>query len=364
MKKWGYIFILSLLLTACQNQSNEKSYNMVQKELTEALETQSPYEHEFVRGIYISPESDPKNSSTGEHISVHLYYNDDSSIEQDFILVRDTVVNYSETNNCSFSSLTINIQKSLSGNIYWHSNDFESGSYNNELSGNTLYDITLEELANLDVATLSNNTIAPPVKISNDLIGRGISDSGRSEPQYVGVSGYIVVGTKQEDDLKSTDTFAETPWTIPSHLKNSNALLHKTEVVVKSQKLKHEGWGRYSGQLTVEITNTKEQTIIDVSNFITKPYWTYDDLIEASKIGYFIAEYHQKSSYYPVDRDNKKVSLEDGTKVLVTGSTGTYSGNAPNKTLNSIEAIVYKEWKYEYGGVDVYFNPKDLTLIY
>ena len=199
---------------------------------------------------------------------------------------------------------------------------------------------------------------------SQNIEGRGRSDSGRSEPQYVGVTGYIVVNHDQEYDLERTDTFIETPWTIPTLTNENNTLNHKTEVVVKSQNLKHEGWGSYSGQLTVEITETKEECIIDVSNFITKPYWTYDDLTEASKIGYYIAEYHQISSDYPVNRDNKNVNLDDGMKILVVGSSGLLSGNAPDHNIYTVKAKVFKEWQYGYGGVDIFFNPQDLTLIY
>ena len=135
-------------------------------------------------------------------------------------------------------------------------------------------------------------------------------------------------------------------------------------MVVKSQNLTHEGYGNYSGQLTVEIVDTKADAVIDVENFITKPYWTYDDLTEASKIGYCIAEYHQKSSNYPVDKDNEKEKLEDGIKVLVVGSTGLIAGSSLNSTIHSVEAIVFKEWRNGYGGVEMYFNPDDLTLIY
>ena len=39
-------------------------------------------------------------------------------------------------------------------------------------------------------------------------------------------------------------------------------------------------------------------------------------------------------------------------------------GNRPDREKNPIEAIVYKEWTYGYGGVHVYFNPQDLSIIY
>lgn len=196
----------------------------------------------------------------------------------------------------------------------------------------------------------------------SELNGRGISDSGRSEPMYVGVIGYIAISSEQEYVLERTDNFVETPWIILSD--NGEALEHKTEIIVKSQELKHEGWGSYSGLLTVERTDTKEEVIINVKNFITKPYWTYEDLNEAAKIGYYMAEYHQIGPNYPVTRNNEKVDLEDGLKVLVIGPTGMYGGDAPDRNVNSVEGIVFKEWQLGYGGVSVFFDPQDLTIIY
>ena len=49
-------------------------------------------------------------------------------------------------------------------------------------------------------------------------------------------------------------------------------------------------------------------------------------------------------------------------RVLVTGITGTYRNVKPSET--GIDAVVWKEWKYGYGGVTVHFNEEDLTIIY
>lgn len=205
--------------------------------------------------------------------------------------------------------------------------------------------------------TANENIINP-----SEMNGRGRSDSSREEPQYVGITGYVVIGSEQENALKKADGFMETPWTIS--LSNGELLEHKTEVVVKSQELKHEGWGSYSGLLTAERIDTKEEIVINVNNFITKPYWTYEDLSEAAKIGYYIAEYHQAGTNYPVTRDNEIVDLEEGLRVLIVGPTGLYGGNGPDSNVNSIEGIVFKEWKMGYGGISIFFDPQDLTIIY
>jgi hypothetical protein len=86
--------------------------------------------------------------------------------------------------------------------------------------------------------------------------------------------------------------------------------------------------------------------------------------LEAVSVGHFIAEFNQDSGYYPINKSNEKVKLEDGTIVHVIGKTGTYGKNGPDNKTNQIEAIVFKEWQYGYGGVSVFFNIDDLTLIY
>ncbi len=228
------------------------------------------------------------------------------------------------------------------------------------------YDSSNTDITSPTSEPANQNTVRPESMPSTPdpqtMNGRGISDGARSEPQYVGVTGYVVIGYEQEHALEKTDSFTETPWTVP--IANNETIEHKTEVTVKYQDLEHTGWGFYSGFLTVERTDTKEELIIDVKNFITKPYWTYDDLNEAALVGYYIAEYQQVSSYSPVSRDNEEINLKDGIKVLVVGPTGLFGGNSPDSELNSIEAIVFKEWTKGYGGVSVFFNPADLTIIY
>ena len=62
-------------------------------------------------------------------------------------------------------------------------------------------------------------------------------------------------------------------------------------------------------------------------------------------------------------KGNEKTELEDGTKVLLPMKTKV-SGSSPDKTNNPVGGIVFKEWKYSFGGVTVWFNEKDLELTY
>lgn len=189
--------------------------------------------------------------------------------------------------------------------------------------------------------------------------GRGISDSGRSEPNYQGLNGYVAI--YDTFDLSKTDEFLNTPWGVPTYKKDkqfyeeSELIDHKTEIKVISQDLEHKGYGTYSGYLLVERNDDKKRFYIDVKNFITTPYWISDDLIEAATNGAYIAEYNQISNFYPVDRSNDKVTLGNGIKVLVVDKTGIYGSGGPNHNTNSIEAVVFKEWRYGYGGCTCIF---------
>ena len=103
--------------------------------------------------------------------------------------------------------------------------------------------------------------------------GRGHSDSGREEPRYENIIGYVVI-PYNEYSLTQSDTFTETPWSVPVYGKEGDsyvengAVEHKTEVIVKSQELEHEGYGGYSGYLLVERLNNSEQFYINVDNFL------------------------------------------------------------------------------------------------
>lgn len=205
------------------------------------------------------------------------------------------------------------------------------------------------------------------VPYSADLNGRGKADNGRNEPQYVGQRGYLGYYGHFSD---SDDSCLKKSWMIPTYTQDkqfwveSGTIEHKTEVTVISQDLNHKGYGNYEGMLLVERLDDHQQFYVNVSSFITKPYWTYDDLREASLEGDFLAEYYQVSDYYPVSKNNEKVELKDGFVVLVTGPTGLYGRGGPDSKTNQIEALVFRKWKYGYGGVSVFFSQDDLTIIY
>lgn len=240
----------------------------------------------------------------------------------------------------------------------------------NESNHQDIQDVKTSESAESIQPSISPSEPEQSFEIDpSTLKGRGWSDSGRSEPHYEGIRGYVAIDYA-DTKIKKTDKFSNTPWEVPIYEKDKQFYIecgyvdHKTEVIVKSQELEHEGYGAYSGYLTVERADTGEELCIDVGNFITNPYWMLEDKVEAAADGYYIAEFNQISDYYPVNKSGEKVDLEDGFVVLVTGKTGLYGRNGPDNSTNQIEAEVFKEWKYGYGGVSVFFNEKDLTIVY
>lgn len=207
----------------------------------------------------------------------------------------------------------------------------------------------------------------PPVTgIHKDLKGRGESDVGRNEPQYVGVIGYIAVS---HSDLTTADAPYETPWPVKTYApdkqfwnETDTPLEHKTEVVVKNQMLKHRGYSYYVGYLCVQRRSDGQEFYIDVNNFITKPYWTYSDPIAAAREGDYLAVFQQRSDYYPVDRNNKKVDIPDGTVVFISGPTGTYGRGGPDKRTHPLGGSCWREDKQRYGAV--FFSQEDLQIQY
>lgn len=208
-------------------------------------------------------------------------------------------------------------------------------------------------------------------KRDETLNGRGVPDIGRTEPKYVGIIGYAVYSRVSDNSVFDNDNFENTDlWDVPTYKlqdqsweKTDITIPHKTEVLVKEQLLEHQGWGRYSGYLLVETIDENEEYYIDVVSFITKPYWTYkDDLQAASEVGMLIGEYNQYSDYYPVTANGEKVEIANGTKVLVHSEVKR--DNDIDMKLYPNVAKVWKEWESGYEGMDVYFNSKDLTIVY
>ena len=227
---------------------------------------------------------------------------------------------------------------------------------------------TSKEGAESEVAVVQEQTTDVEEALEHydeSLKGRGESDKNRTEPEYVNIIGYAVVSDAQTNQLqKQAELLDAEEWTVPKYVKDKQfwnedgSIPNGTEVIVREQALENKNlYGKYKGYLLVERTDTKEQCYIDVENFVTRPYWTYV-VDEAVKTGDFVAEFNQKSDYYPVDDSGKKLEISDGTRVLVTGtpmSTGTIK---PKET--GITAYIWMDGKSR----KCFINSQDLTIVW
>lgn len=196
--------------------------------------------------------------------------------------------------------------------------------------------------------------------------GRGYSDSGREEPIYKGLDGYIVVSFEEYRLLEDYD-FLQTPWKVPTYKKTADSyslnskIKHKTKVKVLKQELYHKGYGNYSGYLLVKDTKNKKY-YINVSNFICQPYWTFKDLSKAQEIGYFIAEYNPKSKHKPINSSGETIKLDKKAKVLITGNAYEILDN--NFDFDKYQLVGLISSDFESYEKHVYFNSQDLKIIY
>ena len=194
--------------------------------------------------------------------------------------------------------------------------------------------------------------------------------TSKSEPSYIGALGYAAVYEDQK--LNKDADFGKTPWKIPVYERDkqfweqTGTINHKTEVVVIGQELEMPKrvytTSQCTGYLHVIRMDTGKDCWLDVGNYVASPYWE-NDLASAQEKGYCIATFKQVSDYYPVTKGNKKTELDDGTPVLLQIRFKEY-GTSPDKTHNPIPGIVFKQWEVAFGGVTVWFNEADLTLIY
>ena len=225
----------------------------------------------------------------------------------------------------------------------------------------------LHTLANSNGEEGSAAAYTPEVKKAPWKDSRGATGSySSSEPDYIGVLGYASV--YMEFAYDKTGASMQTPWQVKVYQpdkqfwQEAGSIDHKTQVVVIGQKLEKAKYRQYKGYLQVIRMDTGEACWLDVTNFVTDPYWE-KSLTSAQEEGYCLAAFRQASNYYPVTRGNEKAELADGTLVLLPIKTKV-SGTSPDKVNNPIGAIVYKEGKNGYSGVTVWFNEADLTLSY
>jgi len=202
-----------------------------------------------------------------------------------------------------------------------------------------------------------------------EMQGRGLPDEQGVEPDYRGVVGYASLQTSWE--VSQFNTFTQTPWQLPVYEEKNgdweaaaDSIKHKTPVLVIDQKIRESKGHKFIGYLKVVRLDIHRIVWLDVTQFVTVPYWTYD-LREAVRYGYCIAVYRNKTRHEPMDRKKHRGTLPDGLRVLMcyTISSRYFS---PDKENNPLLGIVFKgkEKKDAYTRTFLFFNQEDLTLLY
>ena len=198
--------------------------------------------------------------------------------------------------------------------------------------------------------------------------GRGIPDENGVEPDYRGVVGYVSLQAGWE--VSQFNTFTQTPWQLPFYEEKNGewevtgSIKHKTPVLVVDQQIREGKGHKYYGYLQAVRLDNHNMIWIDVTQFVTVPYWTFD-LKEAVKYGYCIAVYKNSTRSEPMDRKKHRGILPDGIRVLMC-YTLTARYFSPDRNHNPLLGIVFKgkEKKDAYTRTFLFFNQADLTLIY
>lgn len=178
-------------------------------------------------------------------------------------------------------------------------------------------------------------------------------------PGYTGIQGYAVVATDEKFEMLEDFLYLQTPWQVNTYerdkqfwTRSEQTLEHKTPIIVREEILeRYDRMPGYHGYLKVERLSDGEQFYIKVKNLVFSPYWdSLDKALETYSGGCVLAEYHQRSGYWPVDTSKRKKVPEEGSLFIVTEKDYWNSTN-PVGAFSS-----------EYGAV--LFNKADLTIIY
>ena len=204
---------------------------------------------------------------------------------------------------------------------------------------------------------------------AEDMKGRGLPDEVGVEPDYRGVVGYVSLQTSWE--VSQFNHFTETPWVLPVYEKKGDddwmvvdTIKHKTPVLIIDQEIRESKGHKFIGYLRAVRLDVHKEIWIDVTQFVTVPYWTFE-LSEAVKYGYCIAVYRDASRHEPMDKKKHRGSLPEGLRVLMC-YTISARYHSPDKENNPLLGIVFKgkEKKDAYTRTFLFFNQEDLTLIY
>ena len=207
------------------------------------------------------------------------------------------------------------------------------------------------------------------VRKAPEMNGRGKPEVKGQEPDYRGVLGYMAL--QSEWEVSRFNTFVRTPWVLPVYDgpdgdRVAGEIQHKTPVLVIDQQIKERLKYRFAGRLQVIRLDTSEIVWVDVTQFVTVPYWTLD-VTEAVKYGFSIVVYRSKSRHEPMDRKKHTGPLPDGSWVLLCEAAKFPYHISPDKENRPLLGIIFRSNREDseaYRRYFLFFNAEDLTLVY
>ena len=203
-----------------------------------------------------------------------------------------------------------------------------------------------------------------------DMRGRGLPDETGVEPDYRGVVGYASL--QGDWEVSRFNTFTQTPWQLPVYEEKGgefkaakDSIKHKTPVLVIDQQIREAKGHKFIGYLKVVRLDIHHIVWIDVTQFVTVPYWILG-LEQAVQYGYCIAVYSNQSGIDPTDRKGTRGKLADDTRVLMCDPLFSLRYISPDKENNPLLGIIFRNGDTEgtYYRTFLFFNAEDLTLIY
>ena len=208
------------------------------------------------------------------------------------------------------------------------------------------------------------------MKVRSDpgIPGRGQADADGNEPDYVGVVGFAVI--PNDPEIGKYVSFTDLTWQVPVYrepregkpLVQKGSVAHKTSMLVVGQKLEPDGKGGYTGWLCVARMDNRTMCYLDVSCFVTMPYWSLP-VEEIPAYGYGIAVYRDRTDAEPKDGNGETCSFEDGTEVLIPFE-GAFPGDSPEPGELNVQGIVFTGEGENVKSEIAYFSSGELIPVY
>lgn len=272
-----------------------------------------------------------------------------------------------ETESKTGSSLEVGTPEKIEPEVENSKKGYESEDADNPETSMPLINT---EIPNTPIPDIPDNTVDDiPVMEFMDapfLKGRGLTDIAGVEPNYIGCAGYASVYTNSA--LEDNADYTVIPWNVPLYNKagqsweNIGTIEHKTKIGIIGQNLTKKNAKEYEGYLEFQSLETGVMGYIDVTNFVTSPYWE-ENAAAAVEKGYGIATFKQNSKFNPIYQNGNKAVISEGTQILLPAK-GTYYISVSDKVNYPIVGIVFAEKNGKMEAHYVFFNRNDITLIY